>query len=68
MIGVVLADDQALVRDGFRFILEQEPDITVMAEASDGAEAIAAVARTSPDVVLMDIRMPVLDGVGATAS
>lgn len=67
MIEVVLADDQALVRDGFRFILEQEEDITVVAEASDGAEALAAAARSRPDVVLMDIRMPGMDGVRACA-
>jgi DNA-binding NarL/FixJ family response regulator len=67
VIRVLLADDQALVRDGFRFILEQEPDITVVAEASDGAAALDDVTRTTPDVVLMDIRMPVMDGVAACA-
>ncbi len=65
MISVLLADDQALVRDGFRYILEQSPDIHVVAEAADGAQAIAEVARARPDVVLMDIRMPVLDGLAA---
>ena len=66
MIRVVLADDQALVRGGFRMILRAEPDIEVVAEAGDGAEAIEAVARTQPDVVLMDVRMPGMDGLEAT--
>ncbi len=65
MIRVLLADDQALVRDGLRYILDQAPDIEVVAEAGDGARVLAAVARNRPDVVLMDIRMPVLDGLAA---
>jgi DNA-binding NarL/FixJ family response regulator len=64
---VVVVDDQALVRAGFRMILEAEPGIDVVGEAGDGLEAIDLVRRASPDVVLMDIRMPNLDGVEATA-
>jgi DNA-binding NarL/FixJ family response regulator len=66
MIRVLLVDDQPLLRTGFRMILEAEPDITVVGEAQDGRAALDAAARTSPDVVLMDIRMPRLDGVEAT--
>jgi DNA-binding NarL/FixJ family response regulator len=66
MTSVLLADDQALVRVGLRKILENEPDTTVVAEAGNGEEAVAAAARHRPDVVLMDIRMPVLDGIEAT--
>jgi DNA-binding NarL/FixJ family response regulator len=65
-LRVAIADDQALVRAGFRMILESEDDIDVVAEASDGEEAVAAVRRQRPDVVLMDIRMPKLDGLEAT--
>jgi DNA-binding NarL/FixJ family response regulator len=65
MIRVLLADDQALVRGGFRLILETEPDIEVVAEAADGEQAVAAALETRPDLVLMDIRMPVLDGIEA---
>ena len=65
-IRVVLADDQALVRTGLRMILENAPDLEVVGEAGDGAEAVAVVARTDPDVVLMDVRMPDVDGVEAT--
>jgi DNA-binding NarL/FixJ family response regulator len=65
-VKVVLADDQALVRRGFRLILEAEPDIQVVAEAEDGQQAIDAVRRHRPAVVLMDIQMPGLDGLEAT--
>ena len=63
---VLLADDQALVRGGFRLILDAEPDIDVVAEAGDGEEAVARAVETRPDLVLMDIRMPKLDGIEAT--
>jgi DNA-binding NarL/FixJ family response regulator len=66
VIRVVLVDDQALLRDGFRSLLAREPDVEVVGEAGDGAEAVEVVARTRPDVVLMDIRMPRLDGLTAT--
>ena len=65
-IRVLLADDQALVRGGFRMLIEAEDDLVVVGEASDGAAAVAALRRTECDVVLMDIRMPVMDGVVAT--
>jgi DNA-binding NarL/FixJ family response regulator len=65
-IRVMLADDQRLVRAGFRSILDGEDDITVVAEAGDGAEAVRVASAARPDVVLMDIRMPVLDGLEAT--
>jgi DNA-binding NarL/FixJ family response regulator len=65
-IRVLVADDQAMMRAGFRMILEAQPDIEVVGEASDGVEAVEAAARLRPDVVLMDIRMPRLDGVEAT--
>jgi DNA-binding NarL/FixJ family response regulator len=64
-IHVVIADDQELVRSGFAMILEAQPDITVVGEASDGAEALAAVREHRPDVALLDIRMPGLDGIEA---
>ncbi|HEU0101727.1 MAG TPA: response regulator transcription factor [Mycobacteriales bacterium] len=67
MIRVVLADDQAVVRAGFRTILSAEPDLEVVGEASDGAEAVRVARRTRPDVVLMDVRMPGTDGIRATA-
>ena len=66
MIKVVVADDQELVRSGFALILGSDPGIEVVAQASDGLEAIAAVRRHVPDVVLMDIRMPGMDGIEAT--
>lgn len=63
---VFLADDQALVRSGFRMLIEAEDDLQVVGEAADGASTVAQVARIPTDVVLMDIRMPVMDGVEAT--
>ena len=65
-IRVVIADDQELVRTGFRMILAEQPDIEVVGEAATGSAAIASAARLHPDVVLMDIRMPGLDGIEAT--
>jgi DNA-binding NarL/FixJ family response regulator len=65
-IGVVVVDDQAIVRAGFRLLINSEPDLTVLGEAADGAEAVAVTRKTSPDVVLMDIRMPIMDGIAAT--
>ncbi len=65
-IGVVVADDQAIVRAGFRLLIDSEPDLSVLGEAADGAEAVAVARKTAPDVVLMDIRMPVMDGIAAT--
>jgi DNA-binding NarL/FixJ family response regulator len=65
-IKVLIADDQALVRTGFRKILESEPDLEVIGEAGDGGEAVEAALLLRPDVVLMDIRMPRLDGLEAT--
>ncbi|HUX71185.1 MAG TPA: response regulator transcription factor [Cellulomonadaceae bacterium] len=66
MIRVVVADDQSLIRAGLRGILEGEPDIEVVAEAADGREAVDAARRTGADVVLMDVRMPGVDGIDAT--
>ena len=66
-VRVLLADDQALVRSGFKALLAAEDDITVVGEAATGAEAVERARSTRPDVVLMDIRMPELDGIGATA-
>ncbi|EXU63251.1 MULTISPECIES: response regulator transcription factor [Streptomyces] len=66
MIRVALADDQLLVRAGFRALLAAQPDIEVVGEAADGEQALALVRERRPDVVLMDIRMPVLDGLAAT--
>ena len=65
-IGVLIADDQALSRSGFRMVLEAEDDIEVVGEAANGRQAIDSVRRLKPDVVLMDIRMPELDGIAAT--
>lgn len=67
MIRVALVDDQALFRAGIRMLVDSQPDLEVVAEASDGREAIDAVRASRPDVVLMDIRMPVMDGLAATA-
>jgi DNA-binding NarL/FixJ family response regulator len=65
-IRVVVADDQALVRGGFRMILDARGDMEVVGEAADGAEAVELVAESKPDVVLMDVRMPEMDGIEAT--
>lgn len=65
-IRILLVDDQALIRMGFRMVLEAEPDITVVGEAGDGAEALQRMRALHPDVVLMDVRMPRLDGIDAT--
>jgi DNA-binding NarL/FixJ family response regulator len=66
VIDVVIADDQGMIRSGLRSLLQGEPDIRVVAEAADGRQAVAAVRRHDPDVTLMDIRMPELDGLAAT--
>jgi DNA-binding NarL/FixJ family response regulator len=65
-ISVILVDDQPLLRKGFRMVLEEEPGIVVVGEASDGAAAIDLVSRHNPDVVVMDVRMPGMDGIEAT--
>jgi DNA-binding NarL/FixJ family response regulator len=65
-IGVVVVDDQALVRGGLRVLVDSAPDLTVLGEAADGSEAVAMADRVRPDVMLMDIRMPVMDGLEAT--
>ena len=67
MIRVALVDDQALFRAGIRMLVDSQPDLEVVAEAADGRQAVAVIRETRPDVVLMDIRMPVLDGIAATA-
>ncbi|MBF0816420.1 response regulator transcription factor [Microbacterium paludicola] len=67
MIRVALVDDQSLFRAGIRMLVASQPDLEVVGEAGDGREALAVVAATRPDVVLMDIRMPVMDGLAATA-
>jgi len=66
MIRILIADDQALVRGGFRMILDAQPDMEVVGEAADGREAVEQAIALSPDVVLMDVRMPGLDGLSAT--
>jgi DNA-binding NarL/FixJ family response regulator len=68
MIRVLLVDDQALLRMGFRLILEAEPDIEVVGEAADGAAGVTMASALHPDVVLMDVRMPGMDGIAATAA
>ena len=65
-IRVLLVDDHALARKGFRMVLETEPDIEVVGEAADGRQAVHSAGRLAPDVVLMDVRMPELDGIAAT--
>lgn len=67
MIRVALVDDQALFRAGIRMLVASQPDLEVVGEAGNGQESLAVVAATQPDVVLMDIRMPVMDGITATA-
>ena len=66
MIRLLIVDDQQLIRQGFRMILGAQPDFEIVGEAADGAAAIAEVERTQPDVVLMDVRMPGIDGIEAT--
>ena len=68
MIRILLVDDQSLLRMGFRLILEAEPDIEVVGEAADGTSGVSMTAALHPDVVLMDVRMPGMDGIQATAS
>ena len=67
MIRLVIADDQELVREGLRMMCDAEPDLEVVGEASNGLEVLTRTRELDPDVVLMDIRMPVLDGIGATS-
>jgi DNA-binding NarL/FixJ family response regulator len=67
VISVLIADDQDLVREGLRMLLEAEPDLRVAGEVGDGSEALAEARRVDPDVVLMDVRMPVVNGIEATA-
>ena len=66
VVRVLIADDEAIVRDGLRAIIEVEPDLEVVGEAADGAETVAAARRLQPDVALVDIQMPVMDGIAAT--
>ena len=66
VVRVVIADDQTMVRAGFRLLLDSEPGIEVVGEAGDGRQAVRVAKETRPDVVLMDVRMPVLDGIAAT--
>jgi DNA-binding NarL/FixJ family response regulator len=67
VIRTIIADDQELVRTGLRTILEVQPDIEIVGEAADGSEAVSRATRAAPDVVIMDIRMPVVDGIEATS-
>ena len=67
MISVLIADDQDLIRKGLRMLVEAEPDLRVVGEAGDGSQALAQARRLDPDVILMDVRMPGLDGIQATA-
>jgi DNA-binding NarL/FixJ family response regulator len=67
MISVLIADDQDLIRKGLRMLLEAEPDLRAVGEAADGSQALAQAHRLDPDVILMDVRMPGLDGIQATA-
>jgi DNA-binding NarL/FixJ family response regulator len=67
VISVLIADDQDLIRKGLRMLLEAEPDLQVTGEAGDGSQALAQARRLDPDVILMDVRMPGLDGIQATA-
>ena len=66
MISVLIADDQDLVREGLRMLLEAEPDLVVAGEAADGSQALTQARQTDPDVILMDVRMPVMNGIEAT--
>jgi DNA-binding NarL/FixJ family response regulator len=65
-VSVLLVDDQPLLSLGFRLVLEAQPDVTVLGEAGDGSQAVAMTRALRPDVVLMDVRMPVMDGIAAT--
>src|SRR5690242_1109251 len=67
MIRVLIVDDQALIRAGFEMLIDTAEDLEVVGTASDGADAVALAARTAPDVILMDVRMPVMDGIEATS-
>jgi DNA-binding NarL/FixJ family response regulator len=66
-LRILLADDHGVVRKGLRFLLEQQPDVEIVGEAADGREAVRVAEETSPDVVIMDIAMPLLNGIEATA-
>ena len=68
MIRIMIVDDQALFRDGIRMLLDSQPDLSVVAEAANGRDAVALASATQPDIVLMDVRMPVMDGIAATAA